>query len=86
MTAPVSAPPGRAESVAEPKNAESTDAESAEIRPLAPRGGAEPSAPEAAPAGPAADANTLILNDPLVKRTVELFQARVMHVEPWKKQ
>jgi hypothetical protein len=32
------------------------------------------------------DAAKAIINDPLVKRAVELFGARIVHVEPWKKQ
>jgi hypothetical protein len=43
-------------------------------------------APGSGPVPSGADPSTLILNDPLVKRTVELFNARIVHVEPWTKQ
>jgi hypothetical protein len=39
-----------------------------------------------APEQNAPDATQQILNDPLVKRAVELFNARVVHVEPWTRQ
>jgi hypothetical protein len=44
-----------------------------------------PSAPstETLPDGRVPDPTQRILNDPLVKRAVELFNARVVHVEPW---
>lgn len=40
-------------------------------------------APQPAAAPDPTDANAQIVNDPLVKRAVELFNGRIVHVEPW---
>ena len=40
---------------------------------------------EAQAAAPAQDPTQAVVNDPLVKRIVELFNARIVHAEPWKK-
>jgi hypothetical protein len=48
----------------------------------------EPDAPSAAPGqpeAPASDPTQQIVNDPIVKRAVELFNGRIVHVEPWPK-
>jgi hypothetical protein len=65
--------------VAEPKSETRPSGSVAEVKTES------PSAPstETLPDGRVPDPTQRILNDPLVKRAVELFNARVVHVEPW---
>ena len=100
LTAAVSAPSPRPEvrtDAVAGRSAESGTRDRPEPRPPAPVPSAPassvpvstvppPAAPLAAASVPAEDATQAIVNDPLVKRAVELFGARIVHVEPWKKQ